>query len=120
MEIVLDDWQEEILNEKGHLLFAKGRRIGATHIFAIKAVEFLMNNQNNHPSSQIVCVSLTEDQAELIIAFATLYAQKKYKKFLGRGKNKPTLKRLIIKVNGNRRILLARPVGNTGDAARHP
>ena len=118
MEIVLDDWQEEILAEEGNLLFAKGRRIGATHIFAIKAVEYLLKHINHHPSSQIVCVSLTEDQAELIIAFATLYAQKKYKKLMGKGKDKATLKRLIMNVNGNRRILLARPVGNTGDAAR--
>ena len=118
MEIKLDDWQEEILKEKGNLLFAKGRRIGATHIFAIKAVEYMKVNSNYHPSSQLVCVSLTEDQAELIVAFATLYAQKKYKKLLGKGKDKPTLRRLIMNINGNRRILLARPVGNTGDAAR--
>lgn len=116
--IVLDDWQEEILAEKGHLLFAKGRRIGATYIFAIKAVEYLVNNYNSHPSSQIVCVSLTEDQAQLIIAFATLYAQSKYPKLIGIRKDKPQLNRLIMVVKKNRRILLARPVGNTGDAAR--
>lgn len=118
MEIQLDDWQEDLLKEEGNILFAKGRRIGATYIFARKAVKYLMAHRNDHPSSQIVCVSLTEDQAELIIAFATLYAEKHHKKIIARGKDKPTLRRLILKVNGNRRILLARPVGNTGDAAR--
>lgn len=117
-DLKLDDWQENILKEDGNILLAKGRRIGATYIFAEKAVEYLMNNHNSHPSSQIVCVSLTTDQAELIIAFATLYAQRKYKKFIGKKKDRPTLKRLVLKVNGNRRILLARPVGDTGDAAR--
>lgn len=114
----LDKWQEEILDEKGNILFAKGRRIGATYIFALKAVEHLIDNYNKHPLSQIVCVSLTEDQAQLIIAFATIYATKEYKNLIGKGKDKPTLNRLILKIRGNRRILLARPVGNTGDSAR--
>lgn len=114
----LDGWQEEIMEYEGNILLAKGRRIGATHIMAKKAVDYLMTHENHHPSSQLVCVSLTEDQAELIIAFATDYAKEKYPKLLGTGKNKPTLKRLIIMVGKNRRILLARPVGATGDAVR--
>ena len=114
----LDSWQEDILKEKGNFLLAKGRRIGATHIMAVKAVEHMMENFNTHPTSQIICSSLTEDQAQLIIAFATLYAHQEYKQFIGKGKDKPTLNRLILKVKGNRRILLARPVGNTGEAVR--
>lgn len=114
----IDDWQEEILSYKGDILLAKGRRIGATHIMGIKAIEFLMNNKNTHPSSQIVCVSLTEDQAELIIMFALEYANQNYEKYIGKGKDKPLKGRIIMVVRGNRRILLARPVGNTGDSVR--
>ena len=41
-DLILDDWQKEILaDEHSHILLAKGRRIGATRIFAIKAVEWL-------------------------------------------------------------------------------
>ena len=54
----------------------------------------------------------------MIIAFATNYATENYKSFIGKGKDKPTLNRLILKVNGNRRILLAKPVGDTGKSAR--
>lgn len=119
MEIRLDNWQKEIIaDEEHHILLAKGRRIGATYLFAIKAVEWLRNHHNNHPNSQIVCSSITEDQAQLIIAFATNYAQKKYSKLIGKGKNKPTLNRLILVVNKNRRILIAKPVGATGSSAR--
>lgn len=119
MEIELDDWQKEILaNDTDHILLAKGRRIGATHLFAIKAVEWLMTHHNPHPKSQIVCSSITQDQAELLISFATNYAEKKYKKYIGRKMDKPTLSRLVIVVNGNRRILIAKPVGNTGAASR--
>lgn len=118
MVVQLDPWQKEVLEYGDDLLVAKGRRIGATHIMGIKAIEYLMVHENKHPSSQIVCVSITEDQAQLIILFALQYAQEKYKKFIGKGKNKPTLNRIILVVNGNRRILLAKPVGVTGDSIR--
>ena len=114
----LDKWQQEIIDYNGHILLAKGRRIGATHLFAIKAVEWLKTHYNPHPTSQIVCSSITEGQAQLIIAFATNYAHKHYRKLLGKGKDKPTLNRLILNVNGNRRILIAKPVGDTGKSAR--
>ena len=117
--IVLDDWQKEILeDETHHILLTKGRRIGATHLFAIKAVEWLRTHHNPHPTSQIVCSSITEDQAQLIISFAHDYALKTCKALIGKGKDKPTLNRLVLKVNGNRRILIAKPVGNTGASAR--
>ena len=118
MEILLDDWQKEILDYDGHILLAKGRRIGATYLFAVKAVEWLMTHHNPHPISQIVCSSITEDQAQLLIAFATNYAAKYYKSSIGKGKNKPTLNRLILVVNKNRRILIAKPVGATGSSSR--
>ena len=119
MEILLDKWQQEILeDEENHILLGKGRRIGATYLFAQKAVEWLKNHHNPHPTSQIVCASLTIDQAQLLIAFATNYAQRKYPKLIGKGKNTPTLNRLILVVNKNRRILLAKPVGDTGRSSR--
>jgi len=119
MEIQLDKWQQEILEEEDrHILLAKGRRIGATHLFAEKAVEWLKTHHNDHPTSQIVCASLTIDQAQLLVAFATSYAQRKYPELIGKGKNKPTLNRLILKVKKNRRILLAKPVGDTGRSSR--
>lgn len=117
--IKLDKWQQEILDdETNHILLGKGRRIGATYLFAIKAVKWLLNHHNPHPTSQIVCSSITEDQAQLIIAFATNYAEQEFPKLVGKGKNKPTLNRLILKVKGNRRILIAKPVGDTGKSAR--
>ncbi len=118
MEIQHDPWQEEILEYEDDICLGKGRRIGATHIFGIKAIEYLMTHENHHPGSQIVCVSITEDQAQLIILFALQYAQEKYKKYIGKGKNKPTLNRIILIVNGNKRILIAKPVGATGDSIR--
>jgi len=114
-----DDWQKEILAYKGgDIGLVKGRRIGATDVFAAKAIEHLIENYNTHPSSQIVCVSLTEDQAELIIAFALRYAQQRCPHLIGKGVDRPTKTRIILNVDGNRRILLARPVGASGDSSR--
>lgn len=119
MKIKLDSWQKEILKEEEHhILLAKGRRIGATHLFAEKAVEWLRTHHNPHPTSQIVCASLTIDQAQLLIAFATSYAQREYPELIGKGKNKPTLNKLVLMVNKNPRILLAKPVGDTGRSSR--
>ena len=119
MEIKLDDWQKEIMDdEEHHILLGKGRRVGATLLFSRKAVKWMMSHYNPHPTSQIVCSSITEDQAQLIVAFAHDYAIQRYKKYIGRGKDKPTLNRLVLVVNGNRRILLAKPVGATGSSAR--
>lgn len=119
MEIKLDKWQQEIMDEtERHILLAKGRRIGATHLFAQKAVEWIRTHPNDHPTSQIVCASLTIEQAQLLIAFATSYAQKKYPELIARGKDAPTLNKLILKVGKNRRILLAKPVGDTGRSSR--
>ncbi len=119
MQIQLDPWQQEIMDEeKRHILLGKGRRIGATMLFARKAVKWLKDHYNNHPTSQIVCSSITEGQAQLLIAFATAYAEKEYPKLVGEKQDKPTLNRLILVVNGNRRILIAKPVGDTGKSAR--
>ncbi len=119
MRIKLDKWQKEIMaEEKRHILLAKGRRIGATHLFAQKSVEWLRTHHNPHPTSQIVCASLTIDQAQLLIAFATAYAQSEYPNLIGKKKDAPTLNRLVLKVKGNRRILLAKPVGDTGRSSR--
>ena len=119
MEIKLDKWQQEILEDEiHHILLWKGRRVGATYLFAIKAVEWLVTHHNPHPISQIVCSSLTLDQAQLLVAFATAYAERNYPKLVGKGNEKPILNRLILKVKGNRRILLARPVGDTGRSIR--
>lgn len=109
-----DDWQKEILAyEDGDIGLVKGRRIGATDVFAAKAIEHLIKNYNTHPSSQIVCVSLTEDQAELIISFALRYAQSRCPELIGRGNDRPTKTRIILNVDGNRRFLNAKAASSS-------
>lgn len=108
--INLDDWQKEILDWDGDILLCKGRRIGGTEIFSIKAVEEMRKGK------RIVMVSHTEDQAKLIIIFALEYIEKTCKKdFHSSGKYKPQTTKIFSKCGG---WLQVRPVGNTGDAVR--
>lgn len=77
---------------------------------ARKAVEYMAK----HPKTPVVIVSLTEDQACIIMAMAQNYAKEYCPQLIGRGVNKSTLK--SMHVNGGKMIV--RPVGNTGDGAR--
>jgi len=109
--MILDTWQREVLNYNGDFLLCTGRQVGKTTIMARKAGEHLIRNKG----SKIIIVSLTEDQAKLIIVMILDYIEKHYKKEIARGKYKPTQNRVTLK---NKSQAIARPVGNTGDAIR--
>src|SRR3990167_1541938 len=111
MQIALDDWQKEVLIYKGDFLLCTGRRVGKTQIMAIKAAERMIAK----PKTQIVIASLTEDQAKLIIVMILDYLERNFKKFVAKGKNKPTQSKITL-TNGS--TALARPVGTTGDGLR--
>lgn len=109
--IILDDWQQEALKEEGNLLLCTGRQVGKTYIMSRKASEYLIKHQN----SKIICCSLTEDQAKLIIVMTLDYLEKNYNSLIAKGAKKPTQNKITLK-NGS--SMIARPVGNTGDAVR--
>lgn len=111
MEIILDGWQEEIINHDGNVLLCTGRQVGKTLTFAVKISKYLIS----HPTSQIVVVSLTEDQAKLIIIMSLDYLEKNHRKLIAKGKHKPTQGSITLL---NKSRVIARPVGNTGDAVR--
>ena len=111
MEIRLDKWQKEILEHKGDIILCKGRRIGGTEIFNIKAAERMISE----PGVKIVFVSLTEDQAKLCISVALEHLIRNHKKMIAKGKDKPQLGSLKT-TNGS--SFMVRPVGNTGNAVR--
>jgi hypothetical protein len=107
----LDPWQKEILDYRGDIILCKGRRIGGTEIFAIKAVERMISD----PGTNIVMVSLTEDQAKLIVSVAMDHLVENYRSMIGKGKNKPTQDRITLT---NKSRLEVRPVGATGNSVR--
>jgi hypothetical protein len=111
MKIQYDKWQQEILDYKGDILLCKGRRIGGTEVFSIKAAERMVSQ----PGVKIVFVSLTEDQAKLIIMVVLEHLHRNYKKLIARKDKKPTLTQITL-TNGSQ--VRVRPVGQTGNAVR--
>ena len=111
MQIQYDKWQQEILDYKGDILLCKGRRIGGTEIFSIKAAERMVSQ----PGVKIVFVSLTEDQAKLIIMVCLEHLHRNHRAMICKGDKKPTLTQIRL-TNGSETKV--RPVGQTGNAVR--
>lgn len=111
-QIILDSWQEEVLNHNGNILLCTGRQVGKTFIMSRKAAEYIIKN----PNSKIIVCSLTEDQAQLMIVMTLDYLERNYKIYLKKPYSKNITKNKIQLTNGS--SILARPVGNTGDAVR--
>ena len=111
--IKLDDWQKEVLEYEGDIGLCTGRRVGKTYILSRKAIDHMVKY-----GKPIIVVSLTEDQAMIIIQMALRYARETYPKQIGKGKYKPQLKKLFIMRDKKPVEMLSRPVGNTGDATR--
>jgi len=108
----LDPWQKEILDCKDKfILLAKGRQIGGTFTMARKCALRMISQ----PNCQIVIVSLTEDQAELVIVMMRDFLESEHKKLISKKKFHNT-KKLITLKNGARAI--SRPVGTTGNSIR--
>lgn len=111
MTAILDNWQREILEHKGNLVLCTGRQVGKTFTMSQKAAKYMIDN----PNSKIIIVSLTEDQAKLMIVMILDYLEKNYKTSISKGKDKPTQNKVVLR---NKSQVIARPVGNTGDAVR--
>ena len=109
----LAEWQKTALNHDGDLLMCTGRRVGKSYILARKAVEFVIKKKK-----QVILVSLTEDQAMLILQFALQVVRTLYPRYLGSGKYKPKLKELTLIVNKKPVKIIVRPVGVMGDSVR--
>ena len=113
MKMKLDPWQEEVLAHKGDLGLCTGRRVGKTYILARKAVDHMVKF-----GKPIIVVSLTEEQAQIILQMALNYAREEYPKLIGKGKYAPHMKDLTIMKNKKPILMRSRPVGNTGDSTR--
>ena len=111
MRLQLDEWQYEVLNHDGHLVLCTGRQNGKTTIMSMKAAKYMLDK----PKSQIIVVSLTEDQAHLMIIMILTYLEQNHRRDIAKGKKKPTKSKIQL-TNGS--SVIARPVGNTGDAVR--
>ena len=106
-----DDWQKEMIEDTSqYIMLCKGRQIGGTSTFAEKAVKWMKEKK-----SKILVGSITEEQAKLVILMVKDILFKTDKSLIAKGKNKPTLDKVILKNGGEIR---SRAVGTMGDAFR--
>ncbi len=109
----LDKWQQDILDCKNkYILLCKGRQIGGTTIMARKCADRMLTQKGCH----IIVVSLTEDQAQLVVIMVLTYLEKNFKGYIAKPYSKNITKNKIVLKNGSQ--ILSRPVGQTGDAVR--
>jgi len=111
LNLKLDEYQKEILAHNGNILLCTGRQVGKTTIFSMKAAKKLINENN----CKIIVVSLTEDQAQLIIMMILKYIEENALKLIRKGRKAPTKSRIQLR-NGSE--VRSRAVGITGNSVR--
>jgi hypothetical protein len=111
MEIILDDWQKEVLSTKGHLCLCSGRQVGKSTVIAIKAGEFAVKN----PKKSVMIIAAVERQALLLFEKVLAHIFNNYRKFIKKGRDRPTKHELKL-TNGS--IIRCLPTGDSGYGIR--
>jgi len=112
----LDPWQKEYIyktdpNENSFLLC--GRQVGKTTAMSIKAVNLCLTHFKE--GEYVLICSITEKQAYHMLAKALNYAETNYPNMIKKGKDKPTMHRIMFK-NGTGILCFA--AGETGEGLR--
>ncbi len=107
-----DKWQEEVIkSDSKRILICKGRQIGGTTVFAAKAAKRLTEKKRD----EIMVVSITEDQAQLVIIMVLSFLEKIAPKLISKKKQDTTKGKILLR-NGSQ--IISRPVGQTGQSVR--
>jgi len=112
----LDEWQKEYVFDKElkDNLLLSGRQNGKTTAMSLRAVELCINFFKK--GEFVLINSITEKQAHHVLMKSLIYAKEKYYKYLQwKGKDKPTMHKLIFK-NGTG--ILCYAAGETGEGQR--
>ena len=107
MVFVWDKWQEEVLEAEGNIVVCSGRQVGKTEIIAEKTARYIYKNSNK----KVLIISVTEQQAENMLAKIVLHLFDIDKKCICKGSKRPT-KHKVILTNGSYAITKA--VGQYG------
>ena len=111
MKIEFDDWQKEVLEcQAKRILICKGRQIGGTTTLAKKAADRLA-----HEKIEIIVVSISEEQAQLVVMMVLNFLTEYYPKLVSKKKTDMQKSKIKLK-NGS--VMKSRPVGTTGDSIR--
>jgi hypothetical protein len=84
--MILDKWQQDILNTKGNIALRSGRQTGKSTIISILAGEYALR----YPKRNIMVIASVERQAYLLFEKILFYLQDKYEKKIKSGIDRPT------------------------------
>lgn len=107
----LDTWQKEVLTSSGNLCICSGRQTGKSTVIAIKAGKFISENKNKN----VLIISVTEDQAILLLQKVVFYLEENCKGLICKGKKRPTKSKVEL-TNGS--VCRTKAVGHSGLGAR--
>lgn len=105
--MILDAWQEDVLEYEGNIALRAGRQVGKSTIISIKAAKEAIAK----PKFSIMIISATERQAYLLFSKILLYLDDNYRGMIKRGKERPTKSEIKLK-NGS--VIRCLPTGLDG------
>lgn len=108
--MILDKWQEEVLEAEGNICLCSGRQVGKSEIIALKTARFVSKSRKS-----VLIISPTEEQAELMLSKVIGHLHDIDPKIIKSGKDKPTKHKLLLK-NGS--LVMTKAVGQYGTGAR--
>jgi hypothetical protein len=110
-EIQLDDWQKIILETKGNIALRSGRQVGKSTVISVLAGDYAALN----PNKVIMIIAAVERQAYLLFEKCLYYMEKKHRRMILQGSQRPTKTEIQLS-NGSRIYCL--PSGLTGYGIR--
>lgn len=110
-DLVLDEWQQKVLDTKGNICLRSGRQVGKSTIISIKAGEYALN----HKKKTILVIASVERQAQLLFEKILDYIVRTDKTKIKGGKDRPTKHKISLK-NGS--VIYCLPTGETGYGIR--
>jgi hypothetical protein len=107
----LDEWQKKVLDTKGNIALRSGRQVGKSTAISILAGDFAAMNENK----VVMIIAAVERQAYLLFEKCLYYMEKKHRRMILQGSERPTKTEIRLS-NGSKLYCL--PSGLTGYGIR--
>ena len=107
LDLKLDKWQKNVLNQKGNICLRSGRQVGKSTVISIKAAEYAVYNKKK----VVLVVAAVERQAYHLFEMTLNYLSDNYKSQIKMGKNRPTKSKIQL-TNGT--VIYCLPTGVSG------
>jgi len=104
---VWDKWQQDVLEAEGNIVVNCGRQVGKTTVISRKTAEYI----SKYPKKKVLIISVTEQQAENMLAMIVLQLHDINPKSICKGSKRPTKHRVEL-LNGS--IAITKAVGQYG------